>query len=241
MLTIRRSTDRGHADHGWLDARHTFSFAGYHDPRFQGFHALRVLNEDRVQPATGFGTHPHRDMEILTWILSGALEHQDSLGNGSVLRPGDMQRMTAGSGVLHSEVNPSASEPLHLLQIWIEPNRRGLAPSYQEMCVPFEKARNELLLVASEDGDVNGSLTIHQDARVLAARLDAGRSVRHSLGAGRAAWLQVARGVVNVNGSRLGAGDGAAIEQEPRLDIEAESDAEVLVFDLARTNEERSR
>lgn len=240
MLTPRRSAERGHAEHGWLDARHTFSFAGYDDPCFRGFHSLRVLNEDRVQPGRGFGTHPHRDMEILTWVLSGSLRHEDSLGHGSVLLPGRAQRMSAGTGVLHSEVNASDSEPLHLLQIWIEPRRRGLAPGYEEMLVPVENRRNDAILIASEDGAANGALTIHQDARVWVTRLDAHRSLRHALDDDRAAWVQVARGAVTVNGIGLDVGDGAAIERERRLSIEATSDAEVLIFDLARTNEERS-
>ena len=232
MITVRPATERGHFDHGWLDTSHTFSFASYHDPGHMGFRALRVINEDRVQPGEGFGTHAHRDMEILTWVLEGALEHKDSMGNGSVIRPGDIQRMSAGTGVTHSEFNPSREAPVHLLQIWLLPNQRGLPPSYEEKRFPPEALRGRLALIAAGDGR-QGAVTIHQDADLWTAQLGPGESVRHDLKPGRHAWLQVARGAVCLSGMPLGPGDGAALTDEPALEISATAPAEVLLFDLS--------
>jgi quercetin 2,3-dioxygenase len=232
MISIRRSSERGHFDHGWLDTRHTFSFADYHDPKFMGFRALRVINEDRVQPGQGFGTHPHRDMEIVSYVLAGALDHRDSMGTGSTIRPGEVQRMSAGTGVQHSEFNHSQQEPVHFLQIWILPERRGLPPGYEQKRFPAEERRGRLRLVASPDGG-DGSITVHQDARLYAALLAPGEEVRQAIGDGRQAWLQVARGEVELNGQRLAAGDGAAVSGEPTLSLRGRSDAEVLLFDLA--------
>jgi hypothetical protein len=232
MIAVRPAAERGHADHGWLDTRHTFSFASYHDPRHMGFRSLRVINEDRVKPGEGFGTHAHRDMEILTWVLEGALEHKDSMGNGSVIRPGDLQRMSAGTGVTHSEFNPSREEPVHFLQIWLLPRERGLPPGYEQKGFPEEERRGRLRLVAAGDGR-DGAVTIHQDADLWTAVLEPGKSVRHALASGRYAWVHVARGVVSLNGSTLGAGDGAAVSGEAALEITGAVDAEVLLFDLA--------
>jgi len=232
MIAIRPAAERGHADHGWLDTRHTFSFASYHDPRHMGFRSLRVINEDRVQPAEGFGTHAHRDMEILTWVLAGALEHKDSMGNGSVIRPGDLQRMSAGTGVTHSEFNPSREALVHFLQIWLLPRERGLPPGYEQRRFPEDARRGRLRLIAAGDGR-EGAVTIHQDADVWTALLEPGESVRHALAPGRYAWLHVARGAVSLNGSTLGAGDGAAVSDEAELEIAAAVRAEVLLFDLA--------
>jgi quercetin 2,3-dioxygenase len=232
MISIRRSSERGHFDHGWLDTRHTFSFADYHDPEFMGFRALRVINEDRVQPGQGFGTHPHRDMEIVSYVLAGALDHQDSMGTGSTIRPGEVQRMSAGTGVQHSEFNHSQQEPVHFLQIWILPERRGLPPGYEQRRFPAEERRGRLRLVASPDGS-DGSITVHQDVRLYAALLAPGEEVTQGIGDGRHAWLQVARGEVELNGQRLAAGDGAAVSGEPTLSLRGRSDAEVLLFDLA--------
>jgi quercetin 2,3-dioxygenase len=232
MLTLRRSDDRGHAQHGWLDSRHTFSFADYHDPVHMGFRALRVINEDRVQPAMGFGTHPHRDMEILSYVLEGGLAHKDSLGTGSIIRPGDVQRMSAGTGVTHSEFNASSSDPVHFLQIWLLPEQRGLEPSYEQKHFAEDQRRGRLQLVASRDGRA-GSLTVHQDVAVYDALLGVQERAELSLGNGRHAWVQVARGAVKVNGEALKAGDGAALSSEPVLALEGLEQAEVLVFDLA--------
>jgi quercetin 2,3-dioxygenase len=232
MITVRPATERGHFDHGWLDTSHTFSFASYHDPRHMGFRALRVINEDRVQPGEGFGTHAHRDMEILTWVLEGALEHKDSMGNGSVIRPGNIQRMSAGTGVTHSEFNPSSEAPVHFLQIWLLPSQRGLPPSYEEKRFPPEALRGRLALIAAGDGR-EGAVTIHQDADLWAVHLGPGESVSHDLKPGRHAWLQVARGAVTLSGMPLGAGDGAALTGEPAFEISAAAPAEVLLFDLA--------
>ena len=232
MLTLRRSNDRGHAQHGWLDSRHTFSFADYHDPAHMGFRALRVINEDRVDPAMGFGTHPHRDMEILSYVLEGGLAHKDSLGTGSIIRPGDVQRMSAGTGVTHSEFNASTTEPVHFLQIWLLPEQRGLEPSYEQKHFAVDQRRGRLQLVASRDGR-EGSLTVHQDVAVYDALLSAKERAELSLGKGRHAWVQVARGSVKVNGETLVAGDGAALSAEPGLALEGLEEAEVLVFDLA--------
>jgi len=232
VIQVRRSEDRGHADHGWLDTRHTFSFADYDDPRYRGFRDLRVINEDHVAPGAGFPTHGHRDMEILTYVLSGAVEHRDSLGSRAVVRPGEVQRMTAGRGVMHSELNPSRDEPLHLLQIWILPEGAGLEPGYEQRAFPIDAERGRLTLVASHDGR-DGSLTIHQDASVYAGALGAGDRVVHRIAPGRHAWLQVARGGVEVSGHALAAGDGLAASEEKELAIAAGGDAEVLLFDLA--------
>jgi redox-sensitive bicupin YhaK (pirin superfamily) len=232
MITIRKSEDRGHFSHGWLDTYHTFSFDQYYDPAHMHFRSLRVINEDRVAPGQGFPTHSHRDMEIITYILSGALEHRDSMGNGSVIRPGDVQRMSAGSGVSHSEFNPSDSEAVHLLQIWILPESRGRAPSYEEKSFSEDERRGRLRLVASEDGR-GGSVTIHQDARLYAAILDAGAAVQHPLGANRYAWLQVARGAISLNEMELQQGDGAAVSNETYLKIVAQESTEIMLFDLA--------
>jgi len=231
MITIRKAAERGGANHGWLDTKHTFSFADYHDPAHMGFRDLRVLNEDRVTPGEGFPTHSHRDMEILSWVLEGELEHRDSMGNGSVIRPGELQRMSAGTGVRHSERNPSDANPLHFLQIWIFPERNGLAPSYEQKDFPEGERRGKLRLVASPDGR-EGSVTIHQDVRVSTALLEKGDEVSLSIAQGRSAWVQVARGSVDVNGRRLEAGDGAAVTREERLELSNGDGAEVLVFDL---------
>jgi redox-sensitive bicupin YhaK (pirin superfamily) len=232
MITIRKSDERGHFSHGWLDTYHTFAFDQYYDPAHTHWRSLRVINEDHVAPGQGFPTHSHRDMEIITYILSGALEHRDSMGSGSVIRPGDVQRMSAGTGVSHSEFNPSDSEPVHLLQIWILPESRGLTPSYEEKSFSEAERRGRLRLVASADGG-EGSVTIQQDARLYAATLDAGASVEHALGANRYAWLQVARGAVRLNEFDLRQSDGAAISNETDLKIVAQEAAEILLFDLA--------
>jgi len=231
MITVRPGAERGHVDHGWLDTYHTFSFASYHDPRHMGFRSLRVINEDRVQPAEGFGTHAHRDMEILTWVLAGALEHKDSMGNGSIIRPGDIQRMSAGTGVTHSEFNPSRDEPVHLLQIWLLPRQRGLTPGYEEKRFPPETRHGGLRLIAARDGR-GGAVTIHQDADLWTALLEPGESVRHELEPGRHAWLHVAKGAVIANGVSLSAGDGAAMSGERAVEVAAADRAEILLFDL---------
>jgi quercetin 2,3-dioxygenase len=234
MITVRRAEERGHADHGWLDTRHTFSFADYYDAHHMGFRTLRVINEDRVQPGQGFGTHGHRDMEIISYVLEGELAHRDSMGTGSTIRPGEVQRMSAGTGVLHSEMNPSRERPVHFLQIWILPDRQGHPPSYEQKAFPEAERRGKLRLVASPDG-ADRSLSIHQDARLYLATLADGERVRHALPAGRHAWVQVARGEVTLNGQRLRAGDGAAVSDEPAIELvgSGPSPAEVLVFDLA--------
>lgn len=231
MLTFRRADERGHANHGWLDSFHSFSFADYHDPEHMAFGPLRVINEDRVAPGQGFGTHGHRDMEIISYVLDGALEHKDSLGNGSVMTPGDVQRMSAGRGVMHSEFNGSRSTPVHFLQIWIEPNVRGIAPGYEQ--IRFEPAtkRGRLRLVASPDG-AEGSTTIHQDARLYAGLFDAEETAVMPIKPGRRAYVHVARGAVRVNGESLGAGDALRLTDEPDLRIDSGRSAEVLVFDL---------
>ncbi len=232
MLTIRRSHERGHADHGWLDSHHTFSFAGYQDPRYMGFRTLRVINEDRVAPGKGFGTHSHSDMEIISYVLEGALEHKDSLGTGSVIRPGDVQRMSAGTGVSHSEFNNSPGEVVHFLQIWILPEARGAAPGYEQKRFEPEERRGRLRLIASRDGR-EGSVVVHQDAALYAALLGPGQAVTHQFAAGRQGWLQVARGVVTVGEATLHAGDGAAIQQTEQVEIVGVEAAELLLFDLA--------
>ena len=234
MIAIRPADERGHADHGWLDTRHTFSFADYHDERFMGFGPLRVINEDRVKPGQGFGTHSHRDMEILSYVLEGALEHRDSMGNGSVIHPGDVQRMSAGTGVQHSERNPQRDQPVHFLQIWLIPGQQGLPPSYEQRAYPEAERRGRLRVVASPDGR-EGSVTIHQDATLSVALLADGVPVRHELAPGRMAWVQLARGALTLDGRSLRAGDGAAVTGERALELAGQGteEAEVLVFDLA--------
>ena len=232
MITLRKAQDRGHAEHGWLDTWHTFSFAQYHDPAHMGFSDLRVINDDRVQPGQGFGTHGHRDMEIITYVLDGALEHKDSMGNGSVIRPGNVQRMSAGRGVRHSEFNGSQTEPVHLLQIWIEPNVTGIEPGYEEKHFTQDEKRGQLRLIASPDGAA-GSVTIHQNARVYAALLDGADTVTHALAVGRKAYVHVARGSVTVIGHALTGGDGARISGESSIDFSKGSQAEILLFDLS--------
>ena len=232
MIQIRRNNERGHADHGWLDTRHTFSFADYYDPAAMGFRALRVINEDRVAPAQGFGTHGHRDMEILSYVLDGGLAHKDSTGGGGVIRPGDVQRMSAGTGVMHSEFNPSRTDPVHFLQIWLVPDRRGITPGYEQKHFSPEQRQGQLRLIASPDA-AGGSLKIHQDARVYTTLLGKGDSVTHALAAGRHAWVQVARGKVRLGDVTLSAGDGAAISEESSLRLTADEPSEVLLFDLA--------
>jgi redox-sensitive bicupin YhaK (pirin superfamily) len=228
MIEIRHSDERGHFDHGWLNTYHTFSFDRYYDQKHMGFRALRVINEDRVAPAQGFGTHPHRDMEILTYILEGALEHKDSMGTGSIIRPGEVQRMSAGSGVTHSEFNPSRAEPVHLLQIWILPEARGLEPSYEQRQFSREEMRGKLRLVAAHD-PVEGAVKIHQDVRLFATILDR-EPVEYELGEGRYGWLQVARGAIELNGIKLDAGDGCGVFQERKLQLSGKGEA--LLFDL---------
>jgi quercetin 2,3-dioxygenase len=232
MIRVRKAVERGHFDHGWLDTHHSFSFGDYYDPAHMGFRSLRVINDDRVQPGQGFGMHGHRDMEIVTYVLAGALKHQDSLGNGSIIQAGELQRMTAGTGVRHSEFNPSAKEWVHLYQIWLLPERKGLEPSYQELALNEEQKRGRFRLVASPEG-ADGSLTIHQDARLYLASLMPGEGVAHQIGRGRAAWLQVLQGKVGVLGNDLSAGDGVAITDEKAVAVQATASAEVLLFDLA--------
>ena len=231
MLTPRYASDRGHANHGWLDTNHSFSFADYYDPQHMGFRSLRVINEDRVSPGQGFGTHPHRDMEIISYVLEGALSHRDSMGTGSTIRPGDVQRMSAGTGVTHSEQNGSRTEPVHFLQIWIVPDQRGLAPSYEQKHFSDADKRGKLRLVASPDG-ADGSVTVHQDARLYATVLGSGEKGRLELAPGRHAWVQVVRGKLRVNDKDLAAGDGAAISDEKAVELEGGDLAEALVFDL---------
>jgi len=231
MLTVRKAHERGHANHGWLDTWHTFSFADYYNPQEMGFGPLRVINDDTVQPGKGFGTHGHRDMEIITYVLEGALEHKDSMGNGSIIRPGNVQRMSAGRGVKHSEFNPSSDALVHLLQIWIEPNVMGVRPSYEEREFSADDKKGKLKLIASPDGQ-DGSVTIHQDALVYAGIFDAGDAARLKLGAGRRAYVQVARGTVSVNGQELKAGDGAKIAGAGEIALGNGKSGEVLLFDL---------
>jgi len=232
MITVRKAEQRGHFDHGWLNTYHTFSFGDYYDPLQMGFRSLRVINEDRVRPGMGFGKHGHRDMEILSYVLEGSLEHQDSMGNGSIIRPGDVQRMTAGTGVTHSERNPSPHEGVHFLQIWVLPERSGLQPGYEQKNFPPSERDGRLRLVASHDGR-DGSLTIHQDADLFITNLAAGASVRHSFSPGRSGWLQVARGEAEIDGQRLSAGAGASISGEKNVEIRGVGEAEILLFDLA--------
>jgi redox-sensitive bicupin YhaK (pirin superfamily) len=232
MIEIRPAAERGHFDHGWLDTWHTFSFADYHDPRYVQFRSLRVINDDRVAGGGGFPTHPHRDMEIVTYVLEGALEHKDSMGTGSVIRPGDVQRMSAGTGVTHSEFNASPTEAVHLLQIWMLPERKGITPSYEQKNFPATERRGKLRLVASPDGRA-GSVKIHLDNKLYAGLFDEGESAKYELKPDRYAWLQVARGSVELNGVKLQAGDGAAAAEEPVIELAGGKDSEVLLFDLA--------
>jgi redox-sensitive bicupin YhaK (pirin superfamily) len=231
MIALRRAQDRGHADHGWLDTRHSFSFADYYDAQEMGWGPLRVINEDVVAPGSGFGMHGHRDMEIVTYLLSGALEHRDSMGNGEVIRPGEVQRMSAGTGVMHSEFNPSPQEPVHLLQIWIQPDVKGVQPSYEQKAFPDAARRGRLLQVASGDGSQD-SVTIHQDARVYASVVEPGDRLTHELLPGRLAYLHLVRGALQVNGMALAGGDGAKVVDEAALTILAEGPSELLLFDL---------
>lgn len=231
MIVFRDRMARGESRTGWLDSRHTFSFADYHDPAQMGFRALRVINEDRVIPGAGFPPHGHRDMEILTYVLEGALAHKDSLGNGAVIRPGELQRMSAGTGIVHSEFNASSTEPVHFLQIWIIPDRVGLAPSYEQKAFPAAEQRGRLRLVAAPDGR-DGALTVHQDARLYLASLAAGERIAHGVAAKHGLWLQLARGIVALDGTEMREGDGAAIEGEGGIDVQAETDAEFLLFEL---------
>jgi quercetin 2,3-dioxygenase len=234
MIQIRLGNERGGADHGWLKSHHTFSFSDYWDPKWMGFRSLRVINEDWVAPNTGFPTHPHRDMEIITYVLEGKLEHKDSLGTGSIILPGDGQRMTAGSGIRHSEFNPSTTDAVHLLQIWIQPERVALPPSYEQKSFPEEEKQGKLRVIASRDAS-NGSVKISQDAQLYVSLLKSGEEVTHEFAPGRHGWLQVARGSIELNGKKLNQGDGAAISEEKKITIQgAEKEtAEVLLFDLA--------
>lgn len=231
MITVRHAADRGRSQIDWLDSRHTFSFAEYYDPAHMGFRNLRVLNDDRVAPAKGFGTHGHRDMEIISYVLEGALSHKDSMGNGSTIRPGDVQRMTAGTGVRHSEQNASKTEPVHFLQIWILPDAANITPGYEQKSFTEGDRKGKLRLVASPDG-ADGSVSLHADARIHCAILDAGDAVKAGIPNGRSAWVHVASGRARVNGNALAEGDGAACEDERTLTIEGVERAEVLVFDL---------
>jgi redox-sensitive bicupin YhaK (pirin superfamily) len=232
MITVRNARDRGRTDAGWLDSRHTFSFADYYDPAHMGFRTLRVINDDRVNPGSGFGTHPHKDMEIVSYVLAGALAHEDSMGNGSVIRPGDVQRMSAGTGVTHSEWNHSKTETVHFLQIWILPQQKGIEPGYEQKTFEPSELQNQVRLVASQDGR-GGSLTLHQDASIYVSKLSANSRIQHDPASGRHVWVQMASGRITVNDVELGEGDGAAIDDESRLALRAITDAEVLIFDLA--------
>ncbi len=231
MLMFRPSEARGHANFGWLDSRHSFSFGRYFDPAHMGFGALRVINEDKVAPGAGFDTHDHQDMEIITYVLEGGIEHKDSLGTGSIIRPGDVQRMTAGTGIQHSEFNASSTDPVHFLQIWIEPERKGLEPGYEQKTFPTDERAQTLKLVGSRDGR-EGSLTIHQDVDLYSTSLTTGGSVTHEVRSGRKVWIQVARGTIQANDQPLYAGDGLGLSEEEPLMITATDDAEVLLFDL---------
>jgi quercetin 2,3-dioxygenase len=232
MITFRDRSTRGQSRTGWLDSKHSFSFGDYDDPAHIGFRALRVINEDRIIPGAGFPRHGHRDMDILSYVLDGALQHKDSIGNGTVIRPGEIQRMSAGTGVEHSEFNASQSEPAHFLQIWIIPEKRGIKPSYEQKSVPLEERRGKLRLVAAPDAP-EGAVTLHEDARVYVANLAAGERVSHDIAPDRGVWVQVARGIVGLNGTELREGDGAALEDERTATIEAETDSEILLFELA--------
>jgi hypothetical protein len=237
MIIFRDRMTRGQSRTGWLDSKHSFSFGDYYDPAHIGFRSLRVINEDRVIPGAGFPRHGHRDMDILSYVLDGALQHKDSIGNGTVIRPGEIQRMSAGTGVEHSEFNASQSEPVHFLQIWLIPEKRGIQPSYEQKPVPLDERRGKLRLVAapadSKNGAPEGVVTLHEDARVYATNLAAGERVSHDIAPGRGVWVQVARGIISLNGAELREGDGAALEEEKNATIEAETEAEILLFDLA--------
>lgn len=232
MISIRRSADRGKSNIGWLDTKYTFSFSRYYDPKHMGFRSLRVINDDRISAAAGFGRHPHQDMEIITWVLSGELAHEDSTGSKAILKAGHVQRMSAGTGIVHSEFNASKTEPVHLLQIWIEPNELGIAPRFEDLAIAPEEVEGKLRLVASPDGR-NGSSVIQQDALVYITALSEGQEVQLPLGAGRHAWIQVATGQVELNGTTLETGDGAAIEEETLLALRATGKSDILLFDLA--------
>lgn len=232
MITLRLAHERGQTRLSWLDSRHTFSFDQYYDPRYMGFRHLRVINEDRVKPGAGFGTHSHRDMEIITYVLEGALEHKDSLGTGSVIRPGEVQRMSAGTGISHSEFNHSQTEPVHFLQIWILPEQRGLRPSYEQRAFHMEETRMKWRTIAAR-GERPGAITVHQDVELLVTTLAPGEQLSYQLKPGRYAWIQAARGAVTLNGLTMEAGDGAAASEEERIDIRANDAAELLLFDLA--------
>jgi quercetin 2,3-dioxygenase len=232
MMSLRRSDERGPTRIGWLDSKHSFSFGSYHDPRHMGFGPLRVINEDRVAPGAGFGTHSHHDMEIISYVLDGALEHKDSLGTGSVIRPGDVQRMSAGTGVAHSEFNASSTDPVHFLQIWILPEMHGIAPSYEQKTFPADEMRGRLRLVGARDGR-DGAVTIHRDVDLHAGHFDAGETASHRLRPGRIAWVQVARGAITLNGETLAAGDGAALRDIDSLEIAGREPSDVLLFDMA--------
>jgi quercetin 2,3-dioxygenase len=232
MITPRKSEDRGHFDHGWLNTYHTFSFADYQDPNYHSFRTLRVINEDTVAAGQGFGTHPHRDMEIITYITRGALAHKDSMGNGSTIQTGDVQRMSAGSGVTHSEFNASSDEPCHLLQIWLFPNKKGIPPEYEQKHFPLEKKRGKLCLIVSPDGD-QGSLQFHQEARIYATVLEKGEEIKYPFEKNRAGWLQVVSGEAELNGIQLSAGDGAKIENETQITLRSLGKMEALLFDFA--------
>jgi hypothetical protein len=231
-MTIRRASERGHADHGWLNSFHTFSFADYHDPAHMGFRSLRVINDDRVEPARGFGKHGHQDMEIVSYVLEGELGHKDSMGTGSVIRPGDVQRMSAGTGVFHSEMNPSPTNPVHFLQIWIVPDRRGYQPSYEQRTFTAAEKRGRLRLVASNDGR-EGSVTVRQDVSLFAGLFDGDEKATYELGAGRHAWVHVAQGAVTINGEQLEAGDAVSLDEAGTIALSGGKGAEVLLFDLA--------
>ena len=233
MINVRNAAKRGTADFGWLESRHTFSFGDYYDPKQMGFGSLRVINEDRVSPGKGFGVHGHRDMEIISYVIEGALEHKDSIGTGSVIRPGDVQVMSAGTGIRHSEFNHSPTEPVHFLQIWVVPDREGITPRYEQKTFPDTEKRGRLCLVGSADGR-DGSVVIHQDVELFATLLSTGKQVTHAFRAGRKGWLQIVRGVAVMNGHDLGAGDGVAVQEEPALTVRARDvGTEILVFDLA--------
>ena len=231
MITIRKSEERGHVKMDWLDSRHTFSFGDYYDPDHMAFHALRVINEDHVAPGSGFGAHPHRDMEIVTYVLDGVLEHKDNMGNGSLIHPGEIQRMSAGTGIVHSEFNHSKTSPVHLLQIWLTPERKGIAPGYEQKTFSLEQKHNQFCVMASPTSR-DGSVKIHQDAELSVAVLDENKNLLHPLRPGRSAWLQVARGSIKLNEQTLNAGDGAAVEGEETLRIQGETKSELLLFDL---------
>lgn len=231
MITVRKANDRGHSAIGWLDSWHTFSFSDYYDPAHMGFRALRVINDDRVEGGMGFGMHPHRDMEIVTYVLDGALEHKDSLGNGDVIRPGDVQYMSAGTGIFHSEFNPDEEKPVHLLQIWIQPDRRGGKPTYGQKHFPLAERKDRLAKVVDNTGS-DGALRIGADAAVYASVLSAGKRVEHTLAPGRHAWLHVAKGGITANGQRLTAGDAIAVSDESAVTVTADQDSELLLFDL---------